>query len=149
MKEFRHPTYHYFCDDNKQIQGEYKSWYLNGKLSSHCFFIDNLLNGPFKRYYESTGHLAQECNYINGNIEGEMFVYWESGELQKHCHVKNTQYHGEFKEYTRSGELIEHCFYISGQRISFKDIPFPKCEIDRMYFILKYDLPLLPVEATC
>jgi antitoxin component YwqK of YwqJK toxin-antitoxin module len=67
LTEFKSDAEHYFIDENGQKQGEYKSWYSNGQLREHGFFVDGKLHGEFKWWHEN-GHLYTHCFYVDGNM---------------------------------------------------------------------------------
>jgi hypothetical protein len=41
LTEIKTKYAHYFEDESDQIQGEYKTWWSNGQLCEHCFFVDD------------------------------------------------------------------------------------------------------------
>ena len=57
--------------DNK-LNGEYESYYRNGKLSCKCTYIDDKLNGEYKSYYDD-GKLFCTCTYIDGKEYNKIF----------------------------------------------------------------------------
>jgi antitoxin component YwqK of YwqJK toxin-antitoxin module len=52
---------------NGRLQGEYKSWCSNGKLSVHCFYKDGELEGEFKNW-NSDGIIFIHCFYKDGEV---------------------------------------------------------------------------------
>lgn len=66
-----------------------------------------------------------------------------------HCFMTGEgKCHGEFKQW-ENGKLIKHCFYVNHIETSFDEILYPQTPEDRLYFKLKYNIPLLPVETIC
>ena len=79
---------HYFLDENREYQGEYKSWYDDGTPREHCFFKDGEFHGEFKRWYP-TGTLREHCFFKDGDLQGE-FKWWDDDEtLGDHCFYKD------------------------------------------------------------
>lgn len=148
LREIKNQFIHLFKDEQDRKQGELKIWHNNGQLEEHCFYIDNMLQGEFKHWYDN-GTLSEHCFYVDNVRDGEYKEWWANGQLEEHCFYVNGDLHGEFKQWDEEGELLEHCFHIEGEHVCFVRIPYPNTEEDRMYFKLKYDLQLLPVEQTC
>ena len=65
---------------NGLLMGNYKIYYLNGKLTEWSIYKNGLLNGTSKRYTEE-GILVEEINYADGKLNGEVLYYSTSGEL--------------------------------------------------------------------
>ena len=59
---------------NGKIEGEYKKFWINGKIRSIYNCKDNKLNGEYREYWEN-GQLNAICNYKNGKQEGYILVY--------------------------------------------------------------------------
>lgn len=116
--------HHYFVDEKGQLQGEYKSWHKNGQLCTYCF-------------------------YVNGELHGAYRVYWDNGQTHIHCFYVNGDRHGEYKSGWYNAAERDHCFYVNDKAVSFDEIPYPDTPADRLYFTLKYGIPLLSVETTC
>lgn len=74
--------------------------------------------------------------------QGELKKWYESGNRWMHIIFVNGTRHGEYKLWSDSGQLLIHCFYVDGVIVSFDEIPYPTTPEDRMFFKLKYDLPL-------
>lgn len=124
LKEIKTDTAHYFVDEFRYKQGEYKKWHKNGQLCYTCYYIDNSAHGEYREW-------------------------WDNGQMKFFLCYNTDEFHGEYKCWNENGQLEKHCFYINGLEYSFDEIPYPKTEEDRMYIKLKYDLKLLPVEQTC
>lgn len=68
-------TYH-----NGLLTGDYKIYYVNGKLTEWSVYKNGELNGVSKRYTEE-GVLVEEINYSDGKLNGEVKYYDNNGEL--------------------------------------------------------------------
>lgn len=124
LREFNLKNVHYFVDDRNRYQGEFKRWWDNGQIMQHLFYIDGKKHGEFKTWHKN-------CRP------------W------RHCFFINDRVHGECKEWYVDGQIRSHCFYNDGEQVSFEEIPYPTTPEDLMYFKLKYNLLLLPVETKC
>ena len=82
MKHIKNKTKDYYKDDNGLKQGEYKSYYNNGKLDIHCYYKDDKLHGIYKSYY-TNGKLRNICNFINGKEHGEDKFYNRDGSYDR------------------------------------------------------------------
>lgn len=147
LKEIKNKATHHFRDENDIAQGEYKTWFDNGDIRMHCFFIDGKVNGEFKMWRKNS-QIYEHSFYVNGDRHGECKLWHTNGILSLHCLFMNGKQHGEYKSWKPSGKLETHCFFSNGDYACVNDLPLRTPE-DRMYFVLKYNLPLLPVEQTC
>lgn len=82
-----------------------------------------------------------------GRIQGE--YKWNTAQLKYRCFYVNNIRHGEYMSCYHTGHICWHCFYVDGKDVSFDKIPYPTTPEERMLFMLKYDLQLLPVEIKC
>jgi antitoxin component YwqK of YwqJK toxin-antitoxin module len=80
MKEIKTKFEHYFIDNKNQKQGEYKKYFLDGKINVLCYYTDNRLNGPYSSYYFND-QIKTECNYKNNKIDGNYLLYDLKGDL--------------------------------------------------------------------
>ena len=65
---------------NGLLTGDYKIYYLNGKLTEWSIYHQGFLNGISKRYTEE-GVLVEEITYTQGQLNGEVRYYNTQGEL--------------------------------------------------------------------
>lgn len=89
----------YYINDNGKIteilDGESKTWYKNGQLSSKINYKDGLPYGVLTMWY-SNGNIMLEQNFdSNGLMDGEQFFYDINGNLVKQysmCHGTGTEF---------------------------------------------------------
>lgn len=147
LTECRGRYSHYFVNENDQLHGLYEEWHENGCLRKQCYYAYNNYHGEYKSYWNN-GQLHCLTTYVNGNISGDTILYHDSGKPWAHYFHFNDGYNGEYKQWNTAQEITKHCFYVNGKEVSFKKLPHPgEIPEDRMYFNLKYNLPLLPVES--
>lgn len=113
---------------NKQ-NGEFKSYYENGNLSSQGTYENGEKYGIWTIYY-SNGNVKEKgfldgeskvdrwCSYYeNGSIKdsgfylgnkpiGFWYYFYENGNLQKSCKIFDGQYIGEYVEYDEKGKVL-------------------------------------------
>lgn len=77
-------------------EGEYKSWYLNGQLTEHCFYKDSKRDGEYKGW-------------------------WFNGQIWQHNFYKKGKEHGEFKDFSLKGKYNKHLFFENGREIDMPD----------------------------
>lgn len=65
---------------NGLLEGDYKIFYINGKLTEWSMYKNGLLHGVSKRYAEND-ILIEEINYSEGKLNGPALYYNTSGEL--------------------------------------------------------------------
>lgn len=87
--------------------------------------------------------------FVDGenNRQGEYKTYLKNGALSTHCLFKDEMYHGEYRGYFACGRLGMHSLDRYGEEIiDFLDNPelYPRTNEERVLFVLKYGLPLLP-----
>ena len=119
--EIKNKYEHYFEDNQGRKQGEYKTWWENGNLNRHGFYVNDVYHGEYKAF-RANGKPFNHCFNVNGST------------------------HGEYKSWREDGSVWEHCFYVDDREVSFDKIPYPITPEEVMLFKLKYNLQLLPVE---
>ena len=144
LREVKIDCYHYFVDDQHQIQGEYKSWREDGSAYEHCFYLNDELHGIYTRWH-TNGNRWLYIEYTHGLMTGEHKIWNKDDLLVTHCLHRNDKLHGEYRDWDENGQLSTHCFYINYVPVSLNTLPYPITGEDRFYFTLKYDLQLLPI----
>ena len=144
LKEIKTDTRHYFVDDQNRKQGEYKSYYDDGQLWGHAFYLNDKRHGEYK-YYRSNGQLFEQSFYINGKHHGEYKSYHINGELEIHCFYQNSCLHGEYNSYYYNGKTNFATFFYQGKDLNV-DLN-SLTEKDKAYIMLSGRLP--PKEPSC
>jgi len=57
----------YWINDKGQCYGEYKSWWHDGRLREHFFYVNDEIHGERKWWYKS-GQLVEHFFYANDEI---------------------------------------------------------------------------------
>lgn len=102
--------------------------YRNGKLNTITPFEDGVINGVKKEFW-TFGGIFRESEYINGELNGDVRVYYSSSkkgkkELRKVTSYKNGKKHGLHQEYGPLGYLTVTQEYSNGIKIGDK-IEYP------------------------
>ena len=100
--------------DGKIIDGNYKEFYIDGKLKKEKTIINGQNNGSFKIFYPN-GTIQSEAYFINGKMNGGYKVYSDSGKLIIEKNFMNGIANGYFREFDESGALKSQTRYINGE----------------------------------
>jgi antitoxin component YwqK of YwqJK toxin-antitoxin module len=68
-----------FNYENGKLNGEFKSYYMNGNTMENGYYIDDALYGTFCEWKED-GTISVQTTYNNNKIEGN-FLRWRDGKL--------------------------------------------------------------------
>ena len=63
----------YWLNDKKQQHGEYKLWWPNGKLSTHCFYFNGKINGEYKLWGKD-GELIDHEYWCHGKRVRDLII---------------------------------------------------------------------------
>ena len=58
---------HYWRNEKRNMEGEYKSWHESGQLAIHCFFKNGMSQGEYKLYYRNEPSVLH-CFYNNNKL---------------------------------------------------------------------------------
>ena len=72
LTEYKTKHEHYFRDKDFKLQNEYKSYYNNNQLRTHCYFKDGERHGEYK-IYNPDGSLDSKSYYSNGKNITDMY----------------------------------------------------------------------------
>lgn len=88
---------------NAKLNGEYKIFYVNGKLTKLAHYKDGLLEGNSKKYSQE-GVLIEDLNYVKNVLNGPAAFYEMNGYLKQKGVYKDDLKVGVWEFYT-DGEL--------------------------------------------
>ena len=124
LKHGKEEIYHYFnnkmylmvevCYKEGKLEGDYKTYYPNGKSLTIGQYEDNLKKGKWIDYYEN-GNIKTEGNYKNGKIEGTVIYYYENGNIEQERTYKNNILDNR-KSYYLNGQLKESQIYSNQEK---------------------------------
>ncbi len=101
LTEIKTKTEHFFVDEFKRKQGEYRRYTDSGVLVQHSNFLNNLFHGIFLSYYEC-GQLFCYVEYDNGRFHGEYTWYEKNGTV-----IRSTWYHNDWNTKINPKSLTE------------------------------------------
>jgi len=90
--------------------GPLTEWYLNGKIKSKTYYIDDTAEGLNELFYEN-GQLLQKRYFYGGKKHGQDYYYYENGNLEDDAHYKNGEFHGLCTKYYENGNIKFQAYY--------------------------------------
>jgi len=101
------------CIDGKR-NGIDNSYFGSGCLQSTQSYILGIQNGPQKVFYDSTGQLRAEENYLNGKLHGRVCNFSRYGDTLRYLNYHEAVPDGEQREYYPNGKLAKVSHYVKG-----------------------------------
>lgn len=77
---------------------------------------DKIVDGEFYTYYDN-GKLKKKANYVSGKLNGELLIYDENSNLIHKQNFKKGKFDGEIIQYNIKGEVILQENYKNGVKI--------------------------------
>lgn len=88
-----------------------------GQIELLANYTNDQYDGPYAKY--KFGRPQEEMTYVNGKLDGEMKVYFNSGgKLQKLITYKNGVQDGPLKFYDEEGNVTLEYTYKNGEKVS-------------------------------
>jgi len=106
-----------FPDSVQVADGRYRRYYADGKtLKTEGKVKDNLPVGIWRTYYES-GNLQSVVNYDEGDVDGDMFYYFDKKPETKmlETHYDDNLLNGDYLEYWQNGAQKAKLHYKDGK----------------------------------
>jgi len=91
--------------ENDVLNGEYKVFYKDGKLTEIKHYKNGILDGNSKKY-SPKGILIEDVNYVNGELNGAAAFYEDNGNL-KYKGLYEHDFKVGYWEFYMDGELSE------------------------------------------
>jgi len=109
-----------------------------GYLSAESYYINDIPDGTFKRYYYGT-NLASLIPYKHGKVDGKKIVYYENsaGKPQEESNFKNDIKDGISKWYTITGDVVAEYNYVNGSLEGTQKEYYPKGALKSEQIYLK------------
>lgn len=86
------------------------------------------INGEFRSFYKN-GKLKEKLLFKNGKYHTKQFIYYDNGNIMLESTFKNGLYHGATKEYYRDGKLKRKITYRKSKLHGIMDIYNTKSEL--------------------
>ena len=119
-------THHPFGDEsvltfeakavNDKIQGPYKRYYESGILEIEYTIGPDQNPVGENRYYDEQGHLVSVENYVDGELSGVQSNYYPNGQLQGTYETDNTNMPHPFVRYYPNGRVYTQGFITNNKR---------------------------------
>jgi antitoxin component YwqK of YwqJK toxin-antitoxin module len=93
--------------------GYTKEFYPDGSLKYHVPIVNGLLNGEYHLFYE-TGELRMKTFFINDKINGLAIEYYRSGNIRYSIEMNNSLMNGVRKIYNELQKLYSEEVYQNG-----------------------------------
>lgn len=100
---------------NGKLNGQGKTYHLNGKIHLTGNYTNGEKNGLFKEY-DDNGNLETEYSMLNGELNGEMKTYYSNGKLKKSGNYLKGEEHGNFVEYDEYGNKLAEYVMLNGKK---------------------------------
>ena len=94
--------------------GEYTSWFINGQLNEHGFYINGKIHGQYTNYYHD-GKLSIQCMYLDGKKHGLYKDWYRNGQLSLECNYITGKFYGEYTQWHDNGQLCQKCKFVDGK----------------------------------
>ncbi len=91
--------------ENDVLNGDYKVFYEDGKLTKFAHYNDGRLHGN-SRKYSPKSILVEDVNYVNGALHGDAAFYEDNGNLKQKGRYEEDLKVGVW-EFFKDGELSE------------------------------------------
>ncbi len=111
-------SYYTLGDEGSALEGEYRSFFLNGNLESKGNFVNDTTAGLWIFYYES-GKPKMKGRFENNKTVGKWEYYYENGNKSMSGEIRAGKRMGLWTFYYESGELESEGNYRDGQRDGF------------------------------
>jgi antitoxin component YwqK of YwqJK toxin-antitoxin module len=92
-------------------------YYPNGMAKSIITYKDDKIHGMKREYYEKSGKLWSETNYIQNKKNGTLKWFYENGKVWIELNFINDKPHGMKKEYDENGKVLKIEKYNHGVKI--------------------------------
>ncbi len=96
---------------NGQLDGECLWFYASGKPEIKANYVDNVLEGPYFRWYEN-GNMEFECFYKNGLLDSVYHSYSLKGIIASEEHYVDGKLNGELKRWYENGQVFMEGQYV-------------------------------------
>jgi antitoxin component YwqK of YwqJK toxin-antitoxin module len=100
----------YSVNDQDQLHGEYKHWYVSGQLYEHIYYLNGKKHGEYKTYH-SNGQIEEHVQYHIGLRTGEYLRYHANGKLKIRAYYTDDIRNGKYEAWHSNGNPWTHCYY--------------------------------------
>lgn len=102
-----------------ELHGIKREFSLNGNMTLAAKYSNGQLHGEYEEY--KFGYPLKKANYVEGNLDGEVLLYFEDkdnyGTLQQKMEYKNGKKHGVHQYFNDKEEVVLEYRYKNGERL--------------------------------
>lgn len=102
---------------NNEYIGMGWTFYENGQLKKICSYVDNLIDGEYKDYYDN-GVLKTDSFYVLGKENCKFRSFYNNGQVECIIDLEDGKRCGQFLKYYKSGKLEDETYYANNAPIS-------------------------------
>lgn len=102
------------CDRDGIFNGEYKSYYYNGKLKNVVEYVKGNQEGKMISYF-SNGKVNTDYNYDAGEMDGRYKRFFSNGILAEEGEYTKGKRQGFWYTYNNIGNLIDKEYYLNDE----------------------------------
>ncbi len=114
---------------NNKKHGVSKLWYNNGNITVTKHFFNGKKTGEYKRYFKN-GNLEERIYYKNGLRNGDEIYYYENGQISSFGKTVHGKFEGNWIKYNKNGILIYSDVFKNGNTIFSKKMNFDNSNFD-------------------
>lgn len=104
-----------------QFDGEFKTYWKNGKVQTVKFISEGNLEGQSKEFDEA-GNIVVIQHYYNDELNGKYESFYPSGKLAQIGYFQNGEKIGAWKSYHQNGKLSYEEYYSQGQSNGYRTV---------------------------
>ncbi len=99
-------------------------WFKNGNKASEIYYIDNIKNGSYIIFDETSGKMQTNGYYMNNCKNGEWTEWYENGNKKSNGHYLIDNKNELWTEWFENSDPKFEELYINGARLTFRDLSF-------------------------
>ena len=103
--------------NKKRKNGKWKSFNRHAVLIAEGNYVNNKKHGTWREYYDHTGTLMIEEDYVHGVQHGRFIYYNPKGHVVSEGPFHNGMREGYFRAYDENGVNIKNLLFINNNQI--------------------------------
>ena len=102
---------------NARKNGKWKSFNKHAVLIAEGMYVNNQKHGTWREYYDHTGSIMIEEDYVHGVMHGRFTSYHPNGQIFSQGKFHNGLREGYFRAYDENGVNIKNLLFINDKQI--------------------------------
>lgn len=103
--------------NKKRKNGKWKSFNKHAVLIAEGNYVNNKKHGTWREYYDHTGTIMIEEDYVHGVQHGRFISYHPNGRIFSEGRFHNGMREGYFRAYDENGVNIKNLLFINDNQI--------------------------------